>query len=68
MPEETTNPTTTPEVTPAPEAAPLSDEQQVRMILEQARQEVKKIVQREREGEKIDQELLNFRMRHVNDP
>jgi len=47
---------------------PLSEEEQVRLLLEQARQEVKRMAQKEREGEKISKELLNFRMRQSNDP
>jgi hypothetical protein len=45
----------------------MSEEEQVRLLLERARQEVKRIVKKEREGEKIARELLNFRMRQVND-
>ena len=45
----------------------MSEEDQVRLILEQARQEVKRIAKKEREGETITRELLSFRMRHAND-
>lgn len=45
----------------------LSEEDQVKIILEQARQQVKPIVKQEREGEKINRELLSFRMRRVHD-
>lgn len=51
-----------------PQETPTTDEEQVGLFLEQARQEVKQIAQREREGEKINRELLNFRMRQVDDP
>jgi hypothetical protein len=52
---------------PAP-AIVLSEEEQVRMILEQARQIVKQLARKEREGETINRELLNFRLRQINDP
>jgi hypothetical protein len=44
-----------------------SELEQVKLLLERARQEVKQIAKKEREGEKITRELLNFRMRRVND-
>lgn len=51
-----------------PPIGSLPEEEQIRIILEQARQQVKPIVKQEREGEKINRELLNFRMRQVHDP
>jgi hypothetical protein len=54
------------EETSAPSAELLSEEEQVRIILEQARQVVKRVARHEREGEKINRELLNFRMRQLN--
>jgi hypothetical protein len=49
------------EVQPVPPI--LSEEEQVRVILEQARQVVKQVVRKEREGEQINRELLNLRLR-----
>jgi hypothetical protein len=66
MPDETKPTRKGAEVTPRP-TEPLSEEDQVRIILEQARQQVKPIVKQEREGEKINRELLSFRMRQVHD-
>ena len=48
--------------------AEMSEVEQVKLLLERARQEVKRIAKKEREGETITRELLNFRMRQVNDP
>lgn len=41
----------------------LSEVEQVKLLLERARQEVKQIAKKEREGETITRELLSFRMR-----
>jgi hypothetical protein len=67
MPDETKKPTRKEAEPASPPIESLSEEDQVRIILEQARQQVKPIVKQEREGEKINRELLNFRMRLVND-
>jgi hypothetical protein len=60
-------PAQSPTQPPAP-TEPLSEQDRIRIILEQARQQVKPIAKQEREGEKINRELLNFRMRRANDP
>jgi len=67
MPDETKKPTRKEAEPSPPPIESLSEEDQVRIILEQARQQVKTIVKQEREGEKINRELLNFRMRQGND-
>jgi hypothetical protein len=64
MPDETKRSQPGPEETPTPIES-LSEEDQVKIILEQARQQVKRVVKQEREGEKINRELLNFRMRQL---
>ncbi len=43
----------------------VSEEEQVRLVLEQARQDVKRIAKKERDGETIPRELLSFRMRQL---
>lgn len=48
-------------------AEPLTEEEQMRIVLEQAWQDVKRIAKQEREGERINRELLNFRMRKGHD-
>ena len=45
----------------------LSEEEEVRLILERARQDVKRMAMKEREGETIPRELLSFRMRQTDD-
>ena len=52
-----------PKKMPSPMEESMSDEELIKRAFEQARQDVKLIVKKEREGEKIDPELLNFRMR-----
>jgi hypothetical protein len=45
------------------QGSPIPDEELAKMYLEQARQEVKQLAEKEREGERINRELLHFRMR-----
>lgn len=41
----------------------IPDEELAKLYLEQARQEVKQLAEKERAGERINRELLHFRMR-----
>jgi len=68
MPEESQPKSDQPREPSPPPAEPFSVEEQVRAVLEQARQDVKRIAKQEREGERINRELLNFRMRQGNAP
>jgi hypothetical protein len=53
---------------PSDKLAPAEVEEEVRILLEKARQEVKQIAKLERAGEKISQDLLHVRMRKSNEP
>jgi hypothetical protein len=55
--EEEPNASTAPGVPPAPEA------EDTAALVEQARQAVKPIIKRELEGEIVEDEILNFRLR-----
>jgi hypothetical protein len=68
MPEDTKRSSEEPETSCAAPSEPVAEEELVRTVLEEARQQVKRIAKLEREGEKINRELLNFRMRQVHDP
>jgi hypothetical protein len=45
-----------------------ADETRVKAVLEQARQNVKPLVKKEKETERIHRELLNIRLRRVDAP
>ena len=51
-----------------PPSEPQAQEEWVKALFEQARQDVKRIVKKEREGEKINRELLSFRLRRADGP